>query len=372
MGYEHAPWRDREHNAPIRVLHIAQILQGGTASHLSELLPRQIAAWGSASVALLAPSDQTLYLEDGVPEQLTTFPSSQRNLAALWQFGKACGEAIRAFDPHIVHLHGTFAGFVGRIVTSLAPGLRRPTIYCSHGWAFNMRVSPLVQGSYAMAERALANRADVIICISKYERNSALAHGLSKKRLAMVYNGIADLPAAAAHPIEDHTPIRLVFVGRECPQKGFDILVEAMKQLLDQPIVLEAIGPSPRPDLPANVMARGWLSRAEVQERLGLADALVMPSLWEGFGLAALEAMRLGKAVVAADVDALPELVVDGVTGRLFKPGDPAALQTILASLRPAELGRMGKAGRTRFLTHFTADVMHEQIARVYDRALAP
>jgi glycosyltransferase involved in cell wall biosynthesis len=98
-------------------------------------------------------------------------------------------------------------------------------------------------------------------------------------------------------------------------------------------------------------------------------DIFVMPSLDEGFGLAALEAMATGLPVVAAGVGGIGELVQHGRTGWLVPPGAPDELASRLRDLLhdQPKRERMGAEGRRRALSDFAASRMVEQIVAVYD-----
>ena len=355
----------------MKILHIAQILQGGTASHMCELLAFQAREWGEGCVHVLAPEDQISYL-DGLQDcTVRTFPSSGRDPASLIAFGRALARALEETRPDIIHLHGTYAGLVGRIVAAFGRSARTPIVYCSHGWSFNMQVSPSRRAIYGLIERTLAPRADAILCISHYETATARARKLPADRLLTVHNGIAITPPSPPWaPRGNSGSLPLLFAGRDCPQKGYDVLLQAMAGLTHTAIELVAVGPEPRPSDPANVRALGWKRRSDLGAFYEDCVALVMPSRWEGFGLVALEAMRQGRAVIASDVDGLPDLVVPGETGILVPPDDPDALREALAGLDAEILREMGTRARARFLERFTAERMHREIARVYRRLL--
>ena len=123
----------------------------------------------------------------------------------------------------------------------------------------------------------------------------------------------------------------LLAVSRLTKQKGIDVAVRALESLPDD-TVLVVLGEGPERDaleslarelgvggrvfLPGRVPdVAAWLRRATL---------LVHPARWEGFGLGVLEAMLAGLPVVASNVSSLPELVVDGETGFLVRPDDPA------------------------------------------------
>ena len=112
----------------------------------------------------------------------------------------------------------------------------------------------------------------------------------------------------------------------------------------------------------------------DVRAYLDASDLYVQPSLMEGFGISVLEAMARGKAVVASKTGGLPDMVVDGVTGRLVPPGDTEALvQAVRTLLENSERRReMGAAGRQRVMDHFSVERMMAKLIAVYDAAIRP
>jgi len=108
--------------------------------------------------------------------------------------------------------------------------------------------------------------------------------------------------------------------------------------------------------------------RRDVPELLGLFDLFVLQSLWEGFGLVLAEAMAMSKAVVATDVDAIPEVVEDRVTGLLVPPRDSQTLAAQIIRLLddPDLRARMGANGRRRVEGHFTSEIMVGKLESLY------
>ena len=98
------------------------------------------------------------------------------------------------------------------------------------------------------------------------------------------------------------------------------------------------------------------------------ADVFVQPSLSEGLPLAVLEAMASGLPIVATRVGGIPEAVVDGETGFLVAPGEPAALATALARVLEADDqgASLGIAARERAAAHFSVDSMADHYRRLY------
>jgi glycosyltransferase involved in cell wall biosynthesis len=105
-----------------------------------------------------------------------------------------------------------------------------------------------------------------------------------------------------------------------------------------------------------------WLDRAEL---------LVHPVRWEGFGLVLLEAMLAGLPVVASRVSSVPEIVLEGETGLLVPPDDPAALAAAVNALLgdPERTRVLGEAGRARAKAEFSVERMARETLAVYEAA---
>jgi glycosyltransferase involved in cell wall biosynthesis len=113
--------------------------------------------------------------------------------------------------------------------------------------------------------------------------------------------------------------------------------------------------------------------RTDVPELLANCDLVVLPSLFEGLPISVLEAMAAGKPVVATSVGGTDEAVVDGYTGLLVPPGDAPALATAIRRVihDGALAKRLGVTSQAHIAAHFTAPMMVERVAAVYEEALA-
>lgn len=267
----------------------------------------------------------------------------------------AVRKVIRRTQPDIIYAHSSKAGALARLANL---GLNRPCIYNPHGWAFNMKESPKKQKLYAVLERVLTPLSDEIICISNTEKKSALQNRIcSESKITVIQSGI-DLERFSEKPEKPlsrntlHIPENAFIVGmvgRLAKQKAPDVFVEMAKEVLKN--IPEAyflmVGDGElRQQTEAQIAAAGMKDRFYItgwtdtpQDYVNLFDVAVLLSRWEGFGLVLPEYMLAGKPIVAAKVDAIPELIQDRVNGLLVEPEAPrAACDAVYELYRDAEL----------------------------------
>jgi glycosyltransferase involved in cell wall biosynthesis len=197
--------------------------------------------------------------------------------------------------------------------------------------------------------------------------------GLPSGSVLTIHNGVPDeTPATAARP----RPGPLIgAIGRLEPQKGYDILIRALRQIDDATLVLIGDGSersaleqlAGRVGVADRVHWLGWSDDA--RRHLETFDVFAFPSRFEGFPLAVLEALLARRAVVASDVGSTAEAVRDGETGLLVPPEDSAALACAIRKLlAEAELRqRLGEQGRQLVLDRFTAGHMTRRFESLYE-----
>jgi glycosyltransferase involved in cell wall biosynthesis len=351
----------------VRVLHVHRIGGiGGSERHLLTLLPA-LAARG-VDVRLLGLDDPArapapFYEQLAVPFARIPAPRDLDPLLA-WRVARA----VRQTRPDIVHTHLVHADVYG----ALNGGTLVSTKHND---------DPFRAGTFRFVERALARRAARIITITEALRRFQIERvGIPDAKLVTIHYGLDDLPPAWGTNPADGVPAEarvLLAVCRLERQKGLDVAVRALAAVrATQPDVeLVVLGEGPeRGALGALAQEVGvplrLLGRApDVAAWLRRASVLVHPVRWEGFGLAVLEAMVAGVPVVASRVSSLPELVVDGETGVLVEPDDPAALAAGIerALAAPAQLGQ---AGRQRAREEFSVARMTDATVALYGAVL--
>ena len=321
----------------------------------------------------LVPEDQAKELHGIAPQQVRTFPRSGRNVPSLLRFAWRLSQVLLKEKPDVVHLHSTFSGVIGRVVCVLLRPWRKPKIvYCPHAFSFLMESSPTKQKVYAWIERVLQKVTDVIICVSQYELDKAARFGIERKRMKLIYNGIHhkdDAPKSAGAE-----PIHLLFVGRLDYQKGFDVLLKAYAKVNRNDLKLTVVGSAVNEDSVEcppmdSVEYLPWVTPSEVQALYQKADALIVPSRWEGFAMVPLEGMAMGLPVIASNCTSLPELVTNEVSGYVFPSGDHQALADVLTIIQKPRLLDLGNEGRSIVRERFSAALM---IRQTYDLYHAP
>jgi glycosyltransferase involved in cell wall biosynthesis len=233
---------------------------------------------------------------------------------------------------------------------------------------------------------AVARALPSVVTVSESSKIDIAAQmGVDTERMTVVPVGVDH---TVFRPRDDVQPIRgriMVTSSSDVPMKGLVPLLEAVAKLrTERDIELVVIG-NPRPDgrvakaierldLAPIVHCVTGISDDELARNYGQAEVAVVPSLYEGFSLPAIEAMACGVALVATTGGALPEVVgTDGVTGLLVPPDDPGALAGAIARLLDDnELrARLGAAGRERVLGRFTWQVTAKGTSEQYRALLA-
>jgi glycosyltransferase involved in cell wall biosynthesis len=254
--------------------------------------------------------------------------------------------AARRVEADLLHAHWLSAGWVAA---------RTGKPYVVQVWGTDIelarRAPRLVRGTLRGARLVIA-------------ASTALAQAaslLGAREVRVIPSGV-DLPAAAG---QEADPPEVLYAGRLSEEKGVLELVEATDGMN---LIVAGDGPL-RGRMP---FARGFVPHDELERLYARAAVVVCPSRREGFGVACLEAMAHGRPVVATDVGGLRDLVVDGETGLVVPPRDPAALRAALEQLLadPKLRQRLGAAGRQRARERFSWDAVTSAVVDAYAEAL--
>lgn len=279
----------------------------------------------------------------------------------------AVRQAIKYYKPDVVYCHSSKAGAIGRLADI---GIKNKLIYNAHGWSFNMKgVSSKKIKLYEKVEKMLAPMTNKIICISEYEKKSALEHRICKKDKLVVINSGIDFDEYKEVQQKSREELRIpedAFVigtiGRLTTQKAPDVFVKMARVVKDRipnaffVMVGDDIGDGhfkEQTQEQINVMGikdsfliTGWVD--DPLDYIGVFDVATLLSRWEGFGLVLPEYMFMGKPIIASKADAIPYVV--GEAGLLVDIDDyKQAAESVIRLYEDKELrSQVIEAGRER------------------------
>ena len=358
-------------NGTATVLHLQKVAGiSGSEAHLISLLPRLKERGWDIRFLMLHEHEPGAWdfarelTARGIPLDAIPLAADVDPIAFL-----RLGAYLARHRPTILHTHLVHADVYGQL-TGVLTGVR-VRVSTKHG--FNeFRENP----GFALGDRAIATFAHAHIAISRgLARYLEEVEGFDGGSFEIVHYGIE--PDGAPHPYEGGEP-RLLCVGRLIPIKGHIVLLRAFAEARRQ-----------IPGLRLDIAGRGPLEPAlrALAKELGIDDAIrflgyvtpvqraiedaaivVVPSMGEGFGMVALEAMERARPVIAAEIGGLGELVEEGVTGLLVPPGDAAPLAQAIVRLAGdlPEAAELGRAGRRRALAQFLQERCTDRTELLY------
>lgn len=306
-----------------------------------------------------------------------------------WRSMKKLVGYIDSLQIDLVHSHGNRGGLFGRVASRLSR--RRPkSVWTVHLLIAEntFTISPLQKKLYTAVEYGLGRRfTDRIVAVSD-DLNRKYAPHCPKTAIETIHNGIDTgrfHQDKAARPV-DPTAIEFGFVARMSKQKGLPYLIEAWRRITEE-LAPEGIRPrltlagTGEEEEPTKALVRQYGLedsvrflgfRTDIPELLAGMDVLLLPSLFEGLPMVILESLASGTPVIATRVNGVPEVLEDGVNGRLVTPADAGELaEAILGYVRqPEQIRRHGAAGQRKVAAGFTKERMLAKHMALYAKLL--
>jgi glycosyltransferase involved in cell wall biosynthesis len=284
---------------------------------------------------------------------------------------------LRRERPDVLHASSSKAGVLGRLAAFLVGVPIR--IFTVHGWAF-AATSGRASSLYRLADRVMRPFTTATICVSENELAAGIAARTCDPERTVVIHNAVDVAGAPRARHERGRPT-LISVGRLKAPKDTATLLRALAVLPADGFQALIVGDGPdRPALEKLLRQLGLDGRVrlegqrhDVRELLAGADVFVLSSRSEGLPVSVLEAMAAELPVVASDVGGVSELVVDGKTGVLVRPGDHDELARALVDLiGDADRRRLlGHSGRERAEQLFDLEAFRRAHLELYHRELA-
>ena len=347
--------------------------RGGQNQVLLTVLGLQ--ARGHRTALVAQPNGELVRRATGCPDLISIASAGEVDLPAAWRLSRT----LKKLKPTIVQAHDA----QGVAMVALARGLVRldpqPRFVVSRRVDFHIRRNIFSKWKYSKVDRFL--------CASEAIRMMIIEDGVPPERTETVHEGI-DLKLAEASPDLDlhkelQFPKGTLIVGNVAalvPHKGQKFLIEAAAKVISQlpnvrfvilgtgKLESELRTQIQRLRLEQHVLLAGF--RSDVLSLQKGFDVFVLSSTTEGLGTTLLDAMALGRPIIATQTGGIPEVVVDTKTGALVPPRDPQALATAIVNLLrdPSRRARFGTAARARVREQFSAEQMIQRTLEVYLR----
>jgi glycosyltransferase involved in cell wall biosynthesis len=297
-------------------------------------------------------------------------------LSYLTQIRAAAREA-RRFKPDLVHAHYATGFGLWAYYANLQPSIVSV-------WGSDIIDFPRTRARRYFIGRIL-NRATHITATSQLLKRKALEIlPEAGSKITVIPFGV-EMPASLP-PLPPDEPLRICFVKNLYPKYGPEILLRALAEVRKEvPSVKLSVAGTGDLEEPLRRMTSdlglddlvefvGFVPHEKIYQFIGAHHLMVMPSMAESesFGVAVLEAGACGRAVLASRIGGVPEVVLNGETGRLLNPGDVGALASAIIGLARDRrtLQRMGRAGFDFVRAHYTWDKSLDMMAALYERLI--
>ncbi len=281
---------------------------------------------------------------------------------------------IMATSCDIIHAHWLFSGLIAVLAGKIT---NKPVVLTLHGSGLKNMPDSII--SKVLIKWILSMCSKTITVNSKMcER--LISSGVNAEKITFIPNGV-DCNRFKEPQKTDNTN-RIISVGSLVEVKGHMYLLQAFKHVSKEyptaRLVLVGDGPlrhelediASKLGISVSVEFVGEVGHNRVPSLLESSDLFVLPSLSEGMPLALLEAMCASMAVIASNIDGIPDVVEDGVTGLIVEPEDASSLsESIKRLLGDNKLRcKMGLAARARVMSKFTLDRVSEDTLQVYQK----
>ncbi len=351
------------------------------------VLPTSVRRLLAAHLAALARAPAA-YLRTLALALRTSPPGARNRLWRLFYFAEAMIVQRHCGATGVTHLHAQFADSATDVAMLVAHYERMRRGRLTWSLAVHGPVEFYNVEQYALSEKLA--RARFAVAISDFGRSQLMTLAARERwsHLHVVHCGVDPdvyAPPAQRPARAGGAPTTILTVGRLVAKKGLPILLEALRELrgrgLSVRLVVVGDGPA-RADFEAAaqllgvadcVEFAGAVGQDEIRAHYATADLFCLPSFAEGIPVVLMEAMAMELPVLSTTIMGIPELIADGVHGRLVPPGRADRLAEALAWLiaaSPRERAAMGRAGRERVAAEFDVRAAARQLQEVFEHEL--
>lgn len=301
---------------------------------------------------------------------------SIKDIKALFQ----CIKIIKKEKPDIIHCHSAKAGFVGRIAGCIC-GI--PTLYTPHAFSFLSSTSKVKKALFIFLEKFARLNSYMVACSESEQKIGTDMIGYKKEKALLWTNSVPDINIEGVCADVKNDFLTVCHVGRPCYQKNILFMVDVAKDVL-------AKNPNIRfnfygvghysPDLEAaknlikkysleeSISIVDWLPQNDLFDFVRQSDIYISSAIYEGLPLSILEAMALGKPIIASDVVGNNDCVSNDQNGYLIPLDKDLFVEKILSlDNDKSKLLQMGNKSRELFLEHFHIDTQIDKLKQIYE-----
>lgn len=342
----------------MKILQVITLCELGGAQSVVVNLANRLSAGHEVIVAAGAGDGKMWELLDNriIKEHI---PTLVRELSPIKELKTliAMNRLYTKYQPDIIHLHSSKAGLLGRLVFP-----KHKIVYTVHGFD-SIRIA---HRKFLPLERVLQKRCSAIIGVSQYDKNNLIGEGITNN-VGVVYNGITQpVHLGIEDPFKSLGPNpRVLCIARLSPQKNHDLFLQVAKLLPDINFIWIGNLKKPEFEIPKNVFFRGNIPNAG--SYIEYVDILMLPSNYEGLPMVIIEAMAMGKPVIASNVGGISEIVRNGENGfALSNQADLFAEKIKLLIEDRRKYADFCSASYSIFQSELTVDKMVDGYLNVY------
>ncbi|WP_294184182.1 glycosyltransferase [uncultured Clostridium sp.] len=290
-----------------------------------------------------------------------------RNLKNLFRAILKVRSIMKLYNINIVHTSSIYTTIVAK-VSSVLINKKVNVINTLHGGP-NKNIEKI-------AAKILNVFSDSVIALSYRTKQKLLKYGLNKDKISVIYNGIKPMHELY---IKKSKKFIIGTCGRLVEQKGYKYLIEAASKINIDDLEFWIIGDGELKNSLNKMVDNFKISdkvkflgfRTDIELLLNEMDIFILPSLWEQFPISILEAMSLGKPIIATNVNGVPEEL--GNSGILVNPGNVSELVVAIEQLISDNTMRnkFGTLSKRRFYDNFTIEKMCNKLLQIYKNILS-
>jgi glycosyltransferase involved in cell wall biosynthesis len=373
------------------------LLLGGTEIQILSLVQVLVGAGYLVMVCCYYEYDESVVAQfEKTGAEVTLLGLNRSNgkfgVPKIWELIRKFVVVLKKYHPDIVHVQYLAPGLVPIIAAKLG-GIQTvfATVHIAGSIVYGLKAKMLLRFAALLCKGFFCVSRGVeefwfgdseifsAATIKRKRKHFTIHNSIDVSRINQILNGVDHEKSRRDFGTEGKKVVGIV--GRLAPQKGHTFLLDAMVEILerDTNVILIVVGDGPeRTSLQAkaqnlniyqHILWLGARQQEEVFRLYSMMDVFVMPSLYEGFGLTAAEAMAVGLPVVGTRIEGLAEVIEDGLTGFLVPPADKHALtERIVHLLNNRDMAvAMGKKGAERVKNLFSLETFSERIINAYE-----